>query len=53
MNNQNLLSSKLYVSEASESKEKTKKELDIPDPENIDVESLLESHAVTVEHKDK
>jgi len=37
----NLISSQLYITEASESKEKTEQELKTPDPKNVSIADLV------------
>lgn len=49
-----VLSSQLYITEASESKEQSQKELNIPDPEtNEDFEEIIANNVSTSEHDRK
>ena len=45
-----IIPSKLYISEATESKNKTDEELKVPDPKNVTLSELLEQNASTSEH---
>ena len=49
-----VLSSQLYITEASESKAQSQKELTIPDPESDkDFEETIANNAITTEHDRK
>jgi hypothetical protein len=49
-----ILSSQLYITEASESKAQTEKELSIPDPQSDqDFEEIIANNASTTEHDRK
>mgnify|MGYP003394147121 CR=1 FL=1 len=41
-----VLPSKLYITEAAESKEKAEKELEIADPDKAEAKRLLEKHII-------
>jgi hypothetical protein len=46
----NLISSQLYITEASESKEKTEQELKTPDPKDVSVADLLKNDSTDKSH---
>lgn len=45
----NLIPSELYITEASESKDRTQKELEIKDPEKGNLENIIAENAVSIQ----